>query len=335
MKLQGISEKGISRIARLMKSQDLGEPDYGEGNPDKVKYILEEAGAEWTPEGWVVGDGHVWFLNLGGLGLTRLPRFKSINISFVCKNNQLTSLEGAPREVGGDFNCSNNNLTSLEGSPREVGEDFSCSNNNLTSLEGSPREVGEDFSCKNNPGNFTEEDVRAVSNVSGTIYAGVSSNNTSDEDDSNSDIDIEAFEMIDKAGESWTNEMSESLKIAKESVDSGVLSEIISGIQSFIDGDEGDDIYSEMSDNFQDAYMIYNSGEDNRGGMSDTYDNWMSLLQRATRAWVDSFVSSLQGYSGDEVDGVYDTIEEEITEYAGEWFDEYFSNAIRNSGIEV
>ena len=54
--------------------------------------------------------------------------------SFSCTNNNLTSLEGAPREVKGDFNCSDNNLTSLEGAPREVKGDFYCYNNNLTSL---------------------------------------------------------------------------------------------------------------------------------------------------------------------------------------------------------
>ncbi len=35
--------------------------------------------------------------------------------------NKLTSLEGAPKEVGGDFVCSKNKLTSLEGAPKEVG----------------------------------------------------------------------------------------------------------------------------------------------------------------------------------------------------------------------
>jgi hypothetical protein len=69
---------------------------------------------------------------------------------FYCHNNQLTTLEGGPREVGGDFGCSNNKLTTLEGGPREVGGDFGCSNNKLTTLEGSPREIGGDFYCRNN-----------------------------------------------------------------------------------------------------------------------------------------------------------------------------------------
>jgi hypothetical protein len=33
-------------------------------------------------------------------------------------------LEGAPKEVGGDFNCSYNDLTSLEGAPEKIGGTF-------------------------------------------------------------------------------------------------------------------------------------------------------------------------------------------------------------------
>ena len=48
----------------------------------------------------------------------------------------LTSLKGAPKEVGGDFWCSYNQLTSLEGAPREIGGGFDCSNNpDLHSLD--------------------------------------------------------------------------------------------------------------------------------------------------------------------------------------------------------
>jgi hypothetical protein len=66
-------------------------------------------------------------------------RFGKVVGGFYCGNNQLTSLEGAPREVGGSFYCWNNQLTSLEGSPQDVGVDFYCSNNRLTSLAGAPQ----------------------------------------------------------------------------------------------------------------------------------------------------------------------------------------------------
>jgi hypothetical protein len=81
---------------------------------------------------------------------------------FYCPYNQLTSLSGAPREVGGDFYCHYNNLMSLEGSPLEVGGHFDCHSNQLTSLEGSPREVGGEFYCKNNQLTSLEGSPRSV-----------------------------------------------------------------------------------------------------------------------------------------------------------------------------
>ena len=42
---------------------------------------------------------------------------------------------GAPREVGGDFYCRNNHLTSLEGAPLKVGVSFFYCENNPVSEE--------------------------------------------------------------------------------------------------------------------------------------------------------------------------------------------------------
>ena len=75
---------------------------------------------------------------------------KEVGGDFNCYNNQLTSLEGAPEEVGGHFDCQDNQLTSLEGAPRQVGGNFYCSYNQLTSLEGSPDYVGGNFYCSYN-----------------------------------------------------------------------------------------------------------------------------------------------------------------------------------------
>jgi len=69
---------------------------------------------------------------------------------FHCSNNQLTSLEFCPKEVGGDFYCSSNQLTSLEFCPEKVGGNFWCSFNKLTSLEFCPEKVGGYFYCYNN-----------------------------------------------------------------------------------------------------------------------------------------------------------------------------------------
>jgi hypothetical protein len=71
-------------------------------------------------------------------------------MDFDCGSNQLTSLEGAPKEVGGYFDCDHNQLTSLEGAPKEVGRDFDCSHNQLTTLKGIGIVKGRVY-CSDNP----------------------------------------------------------------------------------------------------------------------------------------------------------------------------------------
>jgi hypothetical protein len=75
---------------------------------------------------------------------------KTVNGYFSCSSNQLTSLEGAPQTVDGSFYCANNQLTSLEGAPQTVGGDFYCGNNQLTSLNGAPNTIKDDFNCSGN-----------------------------------------------------------------------------------------------------------------------------------------------------------------------------------------
>ena len=110
------------------------------------KYVIEN----WSinKDGLVDVNGDV---NLIFKGLTKLPlQFGRVTGDFWCNSNNLTTLEGAPTEVGETFYCEFNKLTSLVGAPREVGGDFWCYENELTSLEGSPREVGGGVFCHNN-----------------------------------------------------------------------------------------------------------------------------------------------------------------------------------------
>ena len=123
-----------------------------------------------NPDGSIDVDDNV---NLHSRKLIKLPlKFRNVTGHFDCCNNQLTSLEGSPKEIGGNFICSsnqlislegcpsyvggnfdcyhNNKLTSLKGSPKEIGGTFYCHQNKLTSLEGSPKEVGDDFICYSN-----------------------------------------------------------------------------------------------------------------------------------------------------------------------------------------
>ena len=66
-------------------------------------------------------------------------------------NMNLDKLPLKFNKVGGYFGCSNNNLTSLEGCPKEVGDTFYCSSNKLTSLKGGPEKVYDMFYCGGNP----------------------------------------------------------------------------------------------------------------------------------------------------------------------------------------
>jgi hypothetical protein len=60
-------------------------------------------------------NGNVY---LSGKNLTKLPNLSNVTVtgSFDCSNNNLTSLQGAPKFVGGYVYCFNNKLTSLQGS---------------------------------------------------------------------------------------------------------------------------------------------------------------------------------------------------------------------------
>ena len=98
-----------------------------------------------NPDGTVDVDDLV---DLFSRGLTKLPlKFGRVTGNFNCNHNQLTTLEGCPKEVGDSFYCNDNLLTTLEGSPKKVGEHFICNKNKLTTLKGCTEEVGGGFSC--------------------------------------------------------------------------------------------------------------------------------------------------------------------------------------------
>ena len=120
-----------------------------------------------------IRNGSKGDLNLNSMNLTKLPEMlKDISVDgdFYCGNNNLTSLENAPKSVDGSFYCDNNLLTSLKFAPSSVGGSFICSFNNLTSLAGSPSSVGRNFYCDNNPIQFTRKGVKSVCDVRGSIF---------------------------------------------------------------------------------------------------------------------------------------------------------------------
>jgi hypothetical protein len=93
---------------------------------------------------------HDIYLRGDGAWYTLPLCFNTVDGSFDCTNNRLTTLIGSPRVVTGDFNCSMNDLTSLEHSPITVGGDFLCYGNNLVNLIGITVKVVGDLSCHNN-----------------------------------------------------------------------------------------------------------------------------------------------------------------------------------------
>jgi hypothetical protein len=115
---------------------------------------IENICQEWGIQNYTInGDGTVDVngdVDLSYKKLSKLPlKFGRVTRSFYCFKNELTTLEGCPKVVGGYFDCSNNKLTTLDGCPKEVGGSFDCSHNQLTTLEGCPKEVGS-FDCTHN-----------------------------------------------------------------------------------------------------------------------------------------------------------------------------------------
>lgn len=97
---------------------------------------------------------------------------KEVGEDFICRQcTSLTSLKGAPKEIGESFDCTYcTSLTSLEGAPKEVGGTFNCSYcTSLTSLKGAPKKVGKNFYCVGSKGGFTKEEVQNIAQVKGDI----------------------------------------------------------------------------------------------------------------------------------------------------------------------
>ena len=112
---------------------------------------------------------HVYLDNKSLKKFPSFIKFGKVSGNFICRDNDLISLEGSPTVVGGNFSCSGNKLTSLEGCPITVGNNFWCRNNELDNLKGCPTTVGGSFYCDNNKIKFTKEEVRALCNVKGNI----------------------------------------------------------------------------------------------------------------------------------------------------------------------
>ena len=119
---------------RLSKMKELVSVD------EKARRFIEEKNLVWNPVTMSYdckGDIQVSedIVINGKLKI----RFGKVDGHFKCNDNELISLEGAPKKISGYFDCRYNNLTSLEGAPQKVGEDFDCGDNpNLVLPEDKP-----------------------------------------------------------------------------------------------------------------------------------------------------------------------------------------------------
>ena len=145
----GYKEKEINRLKSMFTlNPQTNRYDYdGDLDSSILKNFVSD-----DKDGFTINFGKItgnfYCFELGITSLRGAPQ--EVGEDFNCSDNYLTSLEGAPKKVGGSFRCFNNQLPSLEGAPQEVGEDFWCYSNQLTSLEGAPQIVGGKFDCSGN-----------------------------------------------------------------------------------------------------------------------------------------------------------------------------------------
>ena len=93
----------------------------------------------------VYGNVDLWDKKLNKIPLN----FNKVTVNFSCSHNNLTSLEGCPKWVGGDFSCHYNKLLDIDCGIQMVDGNFYCQNNKITTLKGSPKSVGSFYCYKN------------------------------------------------------------------------------------------------------------------------------------------------------------------------------------------
>ena len=145
-KRKEINKRNLLSKFTLNPSTNRYDCDESLNNDKLINFVSEDREGFTINFGKITGD-----FDCSGLGLTSLKGApQEVGGSFNCSGNQLNSLEGAPQKVGGYFWCYVSQLTSLKGAPKTVDGSFYCYGNKLTSLEGAPTEVGGDFECSNN-----------------------------------------------------------------------------------------------------------------------------------------------------------------------------------------
>jgi len=138
-------------VRHVKRYQELFEAQT-ELTPEQIEWLDECTRGKWTlnPQTGLVDVNGGFFCDSQNLTDFKGVRFGVVTRGFDCSGNKLTSLKGAPQEVGENFYCFGNKLTSLKDAPQKVGGSFYCYANKLTSLEGAPEKVVWAFNCSAN-----------------------------------------------------------------------------------------------------------------------------------------------------------------------------------------
>ena len=137
---------------------------------EQIYFLTMYVRGKWVlnNKGEIDVDGNVDFEEKD---IEEIPvQFGKVSGYFDCSWNNLTSLKGSPRWVGGYFRCNNKNkLTSLKYCPKYIGGRFTFFNNKIENLDYFPEYVGgyiDGHYHKGNPGNFTQEDYEKALKLS-------------------------------------------------------------------------------------------------------------------------------------------------------------------------
>ena len=84
-----------------------------------------------------------------------MTKYIDLNITYIgshlsVSNTKLTTLEGCPEHITGQFDCEYNGLTTLVGGPQQVDGYYYCSRNQLTDLEGCASHIGDTLYARHN-----------------------------------------------------------------------------------------------------------------------------------------------------------------------------------------
>ena len=104
---------------------------------EEIHRICKEYGIKnytINPDGSIDVDGNV---ELGALNLNKIPlKFNNVSGYFNISSNNITSLEGFPKEVGDSVHCSYNKISTFEYFPNKINKNIYMYENPLESLEG-------------------------------------------------------------------------------------------------------------------------------------------------------------------------------------------------------